>query len=272
MDIVTVFLIFMITTSITLTGFVIRQRKNNRMLGELVAQTKVESTQRYSSIGIGLQNDTYVLKCPFCAEWINLEAKVCKSCQNDVESHNLKARESVVKIDAEITEASLSWDASKKRQREALIKHPHIRLSAGLILIIMIILFGLRVQSTLSYNKATEVPSSSFALARSWNSIVEECQFLAINPKLIIMPSARKDEYGSVSLWIQLGRPLSEFDWNTPLGQASICFSKKALGVDVSKKLDPNVNGYINLRNSFSIYGKRELTYIGFDWSKRSLL
>ena len=93
MNIYTIFFIFMITTSITLTGFVIRQRKNNRMLGELVAQTKVEYAQRYSSIGVGLQNQTYVSKCPACAEWINIEAKLCKSCQNNVELHNLNLRE-----------------------------------------------------------------------------------------------------------------------------------------------------------------------------------
>jgi bisphosphoglycerate-dependent phosphoglycerate mutase len=81
MEIVQIFFIFMITTSLTLTGFVIRQRKNNRMLGELVAQNKVSGHDRYSRLNVGVKNQEYVSKCPSCAEWINLEAKVCKSCQ-----------------------------------------------------------------------------------------------------------------------------------------------------------------------------------------------
>ena len=95
MDLVQVFIIFMISTSLTLAGFVIRQRKNNRMLGELVAQNKVSLQDRYSKLNVGMKNQEYVSRCPSCAEWINLEAKVCKSCQQSVEEHNLAKKEAI---------------------------------------------------------------------------------------------------------------------------------------------------------------------------------
>ena len=63
MTILDIFFLFMITTSLTLTGFVIRQRKNNRMLGELVAQNKVNSQSGYSKLDVGVKNKEYVSKC-----------------------------------------------------------------------------------------------------------------------------------------------------------------------------------------------------------------
>ena len=282
MDVFTIIFIFMITTSITLVGFVIRQRKNNRMLGEVVAQSKVDNAQRDSNVGIGVQNQAYVSRCPACAEWINLEAKVCKSCQNDVMSHNLSLKKEMKKIDIDISEADLARKSLEKAQRDALVKSPIFKGLCWFILIFVIILVGLRVPSTFSYYKATGTPSSALELAKSWNSIIEECQFSTLtqsfNPsknqpeaKVKVYPSftATVEEDRYVELWIRL-----EGDYllpNSPIGQKVLCFSKNALGIDAIKKFDGKKEFSINFRNNFSAYlyfndyyGE---DYIEFNWN-----
>jgi hypothetical protein len=263
MDVLTILFIFMITTSITLTGFVIRQRKNNRMLGELVAQTKVENAQRYSQIGVGVRNQAYVSKCPACAEWVNLEAKVCKSCQNNLEGHNLNLREKMQRVDENIADADKARIARNKKQREAVLKNPFFRALLGILLVITIIVAGIRIQSTVSYYRATSTPSSSLDLIKSWNSIIDECKFLGTVTK----PRAVDDDLGGVNLGIQLGIPLQNFDWKSRLGQEIICFSEKALSIDVSKELDVDAVNNIHLRNSFKLFGANGTAYVAFYWN-----
>jgi len=241
----------MITTSITLTGIVIRQRKNNRMIGELVAQTKVEHGDRYSNLGVGVQNQAYVSKCPACAEWIKIEAKVCKSCQNDVETHNLHLRKAMQELDSRISEAKTAEVAankvrlaSNKVKRSDLYKRPIFKVSLGLFLVILITLAGIRVNSTLNYNKATSMPSSASELAKSWNLIIEECQLMTSGGEI------EKVYVGDTYVNLEVDLPLY---WQPARKAAIACFSQKALGIDVFKKIKGEKEISIDLRNKFSI-------------------
>ena len=145
---------------------------------------------------------------------------------------------------------------------KAIMRHPLFRGSMALVLIFAIVVIGVRVQATLKYNKATEMPSSASELVNNWNSIISECEFRGT----ITKPQAKSD-YDSVRMTIELGRPLNEFDWSTTLGQEIRCFSDKALGIDLSKKLDMYGTNNIDLRNSFSIFGDYEYSYIALYWN-----
>ena len=253
----------MITTSLTLTGFVIRQRKNNRMLGELVAQNKVNSQSGYSKLDVGVKNKEYVSKCPACAEWISLEAKVCKSCQRNVLEHNLGIRESMKQIDDEIKQSELELKAYNRDRRTALLKNPIFRVSLALVIAFSLFISAAFIQSSIRYRKATAMPVSASSLIKSWDSIIVECGF----PNGPSTPKAKLwESSGTVALQIDLTSDLVSFDWNSSLGKQIICFSENALAINVSEKLDPNSVNNIDLRNGYSIFGDQDTSYIGFYW------
>ena len=253
----------MITTSLTLTGFVIRQRKNNRMLGELVAQNKVNRQSGYSKLDVGVKNKEYVSKCPACAEWISLEAKVCKSCQRNVLEHNLGIRESMKQIDDEIKQSELELKAYNRDRRTALLKNPIFRVSLALVIAFSLFISAAFIQSSIRYRKATAMPVSASSLIKSWDSIIVECGF----PNGPSTPKAKLwESSGTVALQIDLTSDLVSFDWNSSLGKQIICFSENALAINVSEKLDPNSVNNIDLRNGYSIFGDQDTSYIGFYW------
>ncbi len=269
MDIYTAFfalMIFVFTLSLTLTAFAIRQRKNNRILSELVAQDKVEYVHNYSSIGVGVRNNSYVSKCPDCAEWINLEANVCKFCQNDVTSHNVNLERAMRKIDAEIVEVNIARKANNKAKRDALISNRVFRISVGMSMVVILTLIGLKAQSTYRYNKVTALPSSSSALIKSWNSILADCQF---SSRVSPVPRAYENEFGTVLVQMRLPYNPGNFpDWKTSSGQEIACFSKKALAFDVYKNFGKNLNdNRVSLRNSFEVSIEHVLNY-SFETSK----
>jgi hypothetical protein len=262
MTIIEIFFIFMITTSLTLTGFVIRQRKNNRMLGELVAQSKVSGHDRYSKLNVGMRNQEYVSKCPSCAEWINLEAKICKSCQQSVAEHNEAKKEGMRLIDQEIKELQIATDLKNREQLQAILKNRFFRISVGAVLVVILFFVITNIASTVKYRNATAMPTSASALVAKWDAIATECRFLGISPQ----PKSEIWSSGTVQFSIDIPSGLATFDWDSVLGKEIICFSEEALGLDVSKKLDSNSINNLNLRNSFSIFGSYDSSYIAFYW------
>jgi hypothetical protein len=262
MTIIQIFFIFMITTSLTLTGFVIRQRKNNRMLGELVAQSKVSDHDRYSKLNVGMRNQEYVSKCPSCAEWINLEAKICKSCQQSVAEHNEAKREGMRLIDQETRELQIATDLQNKEQLQAILKNKFFRISIAAALVVVLFFVITNIVSTVKYKNATAMPASASALVDKWDAIATECRFLGASPK----PTTKMWSSGTVAFSIDIPSGLATFDWDSVLGKEIICFSEKALGLDVSKKLDSNSVNNINLPNTFSIFGSYNTPYIAFYW------
>lgn len=277
------FFIFIITISLSIIS--IRQRKSNQILGEIVAQTKVHKVHNaeiYSNIGVGIRDGSYVSKCPACAEWINLEATICKFCQNKVESTNLKLREAMQEIDNNIAEANFAYNRrlqeekealreQRKERRKALLRSPLFRGSMAIILIIAITLIGIRVQSTFSqkaaYNKATAMPSSASELAKSWKSIIEECEIL--------------DEFYVLNVGdqkVKLSILISE-NFLDPYGQTTstagaVCFSKKAFAIDVLKKFGRvSGNQWYYLQNDFQVNMRSDLYgngyVIEFTWYSR---
>ena len=262
MTIIQIFFIFMITTSITLTGFVIRQRKNNRMLGELVAQNKVSGHNRYATLNVGMRNQEYVSKCPSCAEWINLEAKVCKSCQESVAEYNSAIRADMLRLDQEAKELQIAKERQNQEQLRSLFKNRIFRISAALTLVVILFFVTSNILATMKYNKATAMPASPSALVSSWEKFVTWCRVVGASPK----PKPESWSSGAVALRIDIPSGLESFDWNSVLGKEIICFSEKALGLDVSKRLDPNAVNNINLQNTFSIFGSYDSGYIAFYW------
>ena len=262
MDLVQVFIIFMISTSLTLAGFVIRQRKNNRMLGELVAQNKVSLQDRYSKLNVGMKNQEYVSRCPSCAEWINLEAKVCKSCQQSVEEHNLAKKEAMKLLDKEAKELRIAGYIKKRQQLRAIRSSKFFRISVAVLLLIILFFAVTNIASTLKYKRATAMPSSVSALRLSWDSAVTDCRQYGV----AVHPATKISDEGIVQLVFSLPTNFEDFDWNSSMGKEIICFSKKALGLDVSKRLYKTEVNSIELPNTFSIAAFPNTQFVGFYW------
>jgi len=264
-------IIFMFLTSFTLAGFVIRQKKSNRMLGEIAAQSRIENVHRYSVLGIGLRNQEYVSRCPACAEWMYLLANICATCQHNVESYNLNLERAMQEIDADIVATNFAREASGKAKWDAFIKNRLFRASVGISAVVIISLVGFQAQSTYRYNKTTAMPDSASALVISWNSIMRECLGVRGTGNW-----ANENEYGRVSVQMRLPYINGVFpDWNTPTGQEIVCFSKKALAFDVSKDFGTQQirDNRVSLRNSFEIsieygyYGGSNVATVQFSWS-----
>lgn len=261
----------MFLTSFTLAGFVIRQKKSNRMLGEIAAQSRIENTHRYSMLGIGLRNQEYVSRCPACAEWMYLLANICATCQHNVEGYNLNLEKAMQEIDADIMAANFAREASRKAKWDAFTKNRLFRASVGISLVVIISLVGFQAQSTYRYNKTTAMPDSASALVISWNSIMRECLGVRGTRNW-----ANDNEYGTVSVQMKLPYSMGTFpNWNSPTGQEIVCFSKKALAFDVSKDFGKQQirDNRVSLRNSFEIsteyqgYGANSFVSVEFSWS-----
>jgi hypothetical protein len=263
MDILTILFIFMITTSITLTGFVLRQKKNNKMLGELVAQNKVNQASRYSAIGIGMQNQEYVSKCPACAEWIKLEAKVCRACQKNVEDHNSNLKDSMTKIDLDLQTAVDAKKKADKELRQQLFRNPFFRVLVGLLIVVGLIFISLNVAAMIRFNRGTAAPESASALVQKWNQTISECSI----PLYEVVGKPDPSD-GLIGVSFSLGNTLSDFDWNSDRGKRLICFSNNALGFDLTKKLSMNGVNNIDLPNGFALFGSADRNYVTFYWER----
>jgi len=253
----------MIATSITLVGFVWRQKKNNRMLGELVAQNKVDNASKYSSVGVGMRNNEYVSKCPSCAEWIKLEAKVCKACQNNVEEHNSEIKESMKAIDFQTQMAIDARSQASRERRQDLFHNPLFRVLVGVVLIVVLFLAGSNIIANNRFKKATAAPKDANAVIQTWKSAIAKCSIPASEVRN--EPSA--DDLGWVSLDFQLPSTLSKFEWDSERGKRLICFSNTALGFDLTDKINMNGVNNINLPNGYSLFGSSDYSYIAFYWN-----
>jgi hypothetical protein len=259
----------MISTSLTLAGFVIRQRKNNRMLGELVAQNKVSVQDRYAKLNVGMKNQEYVSRCPSCAEWINLEAKVCKSCQQNVIEHNSTKKEEMRLLDQQAKELRIANYVQRRQQLQdakktllGLRKSKVFKILVVLFLLVLLFFAVSNIAATVKYKRATAMPESVSALRLSWDSAVTDCREYGV----AVHPVSELSNEGIVQLVFPLQSNFEDFDWDSSLGKEIICFSKKALAIDVSKKLVLNDVNNIELPNTFSIAAFPNTRFVGFYW------
>ena len=114
MSVFDIIFICFIGSGLTLTLITIRQRKANKYLKDLSSATKIITDNEYSEIGIAIRAGEYLVKCPDCAEFIKLEANVCKNCHRDVATFTQGKREELAKISELKTLARQSKDAASK--------------------------------------------------------------------------------------------------------------------------------------------------------------
>jgi hypothetical protein len=132
---------------ISLAGISIRIQKGNQLQKKSIEQSLVKTDANYSEFGIFRQGDRTVIKCPSCAEFISIEAKICKNCHSNVEKQvadlTRKMREldeDQKKIDEDLRQFLVEQrEISAKKRAEQLQK---IKKNLPKIILIVVVIIG----------------------------------------------------------------------------------------------------------------------------------
>ena len=161
-------MILFVLTMIVISSSVIsiRIQKSNKIQKKTYEQSQIKSDAQYSSIGVYFQGGRTLGKCLECAELISLEAKICKHCGSNVESHVSQLMEKVIEL-------KKNKDKAEAIQKEADLRYFKI---VGLLLISVVV-----VVSAFSFLtpivKDQFFPSKIQNLAKEWEVVLSECGF-----------------------------------------------------------------------------------------------
>jgi hypothetical protein len=229
---------------ISLTLISLRQRRQTRILKDLGNQNHVSFYNKYGDLGVGLLGEKQVLKCPSCAEWVNIEAKLCKYCKSDVFDSFSVILEAIEKRKAD--ELAQRENAARNREevialrRERIIKiAKNYKLSIPVVICLILSLF---LSGRYLYNNHQEstilerVSRNEFEAVQKWQEYLEQC---GVN-YYVFQNSGRYAKEGTpFHLDILLGVDAVEnFNWSSPRGKQIDCFTKRALNLKISKDAD----------------------------------
>jgi flagellar basal body-associated protein FliL len=135
---------------ISLAGISIRIQKGNKLQKKSIEQSQVKADAQYSEFGIFRQGDRTVIKCPSCAEFISLEAKICKNCQSNVEKHVADLIKKMKEFDAnQYREAEVRKIELAKARAESSKK---FKKNLPKFILIVLVVIGILVGNTWALN------------------------------------------------------------------------------------------------------------------------
>jgi uncharacterized C2H2 Zn-finger protein len=232
MSVIDIIFICFIGSGLTLTLITIRQRKANKYLQDLSSATKIVTKNEYSEIGIAMRAGEYLVKCPDCAEFIKLEANVCKNCNRDVSTFTHTKREEL---------ANLSELKSLAREsKDAANKSTGIRVAVVFLVVLGSYLLFNFVSTAISNNKTensvADRTSSIDAEYSKWSSAVTRCGYAFRIDKDYVGDSPLENLYVGTQF------PIKEMKtfWTTDQGKALDCFSSAIYGLKLSAYFSVN--------------------------------
>lgn len=118
-------------------------------------------------------------KCPDCAEWINLEAKVCKHCgvkvgiyfENILTDLNSERERKMVERERALEVRKIA--IRSKLRKVAKSKYFKVSLAGGVI--VAMILAGLQVSRMLTLSALIQEPSNAISLKSDWLEKIGKC-------------------------------------------------------------------------------------------------
>lgn len=158
------FVLTMIVISLSVIS--IRIQKSNKIQRKTLEQSQIRTNKEYSSIGVYFQGDRTLIKCLDCAELISLEAKICKHCGKDVESHASKVKVKLNQIENEQKELI------NRHRVEDLKQFKKIGLRLAIILPIIV---GILVVTPII--KEQFFPTLIQKLASEYEAVLSKCGF-----------------------------------------------------------------------------------------------
>jgi hypothetical protein len=129
------------------------------LVGILVLLVQTSGGQTVRKLGpdsrLGVLNGEQVLKCPKCAEWIKVEATVCKHCGQDVAEHVRSTLSDVyeksVAMSRDAEEQSRVVEAKKRERRRAFFRNRAVQAGA------VVVVASIGIVSFLSVSRSNEV-------------------------------------------------------------------------------------------------------------------
>jgi len=232
MSVIDIIFICFIGSGLTLTLITIRQRKANKYLQDLSSATKIVTKNEYSEIGIAMRAGEYLVKCPDCAEFIKLEANVCKNCNRDVSTFTHTKREELTNLSELKTLARESKDAANKStgKRVAVV----FLVVLGSYLLIHFV--SIAISNNNAENAAADRTSAINSEYSIWEAAVSRCGYDF---------GITKDESADAPMGtLEIGttvvlKDMANF-WTTNQGVALDCFTRTIYGYHVSKYFSVN--------------------------------
>ncbi len=230
MTIIDIIFISMIGFGISLTIVVVRQRKANKYLSELSGATRLITDSEYSSIGVAIRSGEKLLKCPQCAEYINIEAKICKDCQSDVSSFTAQKRNELENLTKQINAEKSRSSIARKKSTMTIV----ISVVSAILVFTLISTVGDKVSESNANNDLVQKLDRIDQEYENWVKIAKQCKFsnsIEKNDTDFENPLSPVSEV-STSQWI-LGADIEEF-WKTEAGNKWDCFTQELLGLELS--------------------------------------
>jgi uncharacterized C2H2 Zn-finger protein len=243
MSVTDIIFICLIGSGLTLTLITIRQRKANKYLKDLSSATKIITENEYSEIGIAIRAGEYLIKCPDCAEFIKLEANVCKNCHRDVSAFSQNKREELAKTSQLRTLERTSKDVANRSTG--------IRFAVVIFAILGSYLLFNFVSTAISNNKTensiTDRTSAIDAEYAKWNLAVTKCGYALRITKDYVGDSPLENLYIGAQF---PAKDMANF-WGSSQGTALDCFSSSIYGIKLSKYFSVDQAGAIPLKDAY---------------------
>ena len=220
----------LIGLGLSLTIVVLRQKKANKYLSELSGATRVITDTEYFSIGVAIRSGEKLLKCPQCAEYINIEAKICKDCQSDVSVFTGQKRIELEELNKSISAEKVKNNLARKKN----ITTVTIGIISTVLVFSLISTVGNKISERNAKNELDEKLSRIEKEYRNWESIAQECKFTNGIEKDDSDFEDPISPVSEVSTSQRILRADIEKFWDTESGIKWDCFSQKLLGLKLS--------------------------------------
>lgn len=161
------FLLTLIVISLSIIS--IRIQKNNKLQRSAIEQSKVHSSGDYSAIGVYFQSDKTLIKCPSCAELINIEAKICKSCATNIENYSKDVQHKLDELNERNEQIRIREEKENAENTKKSIKTLAIVIPSSIALFLAV-----------SFVSKTFFPSDIKQLAGNVQTAIENCGFEGI--------------------------------------------------------------------------------------------
>lgn len=257
-------ILFFIGLSLSLTVISIRQRKQSKLLKNLSSSEKITQIDSLSNFGVAKKGVDLVTKCPACAEWIKLEANVCKFCKKDVSSLTQEIREKIA--EHRVLQLKLASELKQERQErnQRLIRDRRLQ-AISMLLVLSVTFLVVKGAADNRTRKETmlAIAAGDPVAVNKWKVLLRDCG--------IGYYTTYRDSSNDYNLELYLDAPLKEYDWSKTVGKEINCFSTKALGFRISDKVDweGDISELLEiseeLQISLSAYGSSSKIYISFD-------
>jgi hypothetical protein len=171
---------------ISLAGISVRIQKGNKLQKKSIEQSLVKTDAKYSELGIFRQGDRTVIKCPSCAEFISIEAKICKNCQSNVEKHVADLTRKMKELDEDQSQFLVEQREISEKKREEQSQKFKKNLPKIALVVIIGTFFGVLKfadnKAKINTKKIQEklvalYPRDMELIANSWDKILSECGF-----------------------------------------------------------------------------------------------